>query len=59
MRRRPESIRKVAFVILILGLIINAIIFIFDVKEIKEMRNSDPPKSEQIIIPEPQIDTTQ
>lgn len=56
MRRRPESIRKLAIVIIIAALIFNMICFLWNVKE---MQISDPPKSEQIFIPEPQIDTTQ
>jgi hypothetical protein len=56
MKRRPESIRKLALIIIIVFLILNMVFFLLDVKKIQI---SDPPKAEQIIINEPQIDTTQ
>jgi hypothetical protein len=50
--RRPGSIRKLAIIIIFIALICNMIFFLMDVKK---RQLADPPKVEQIIIPEPQI----
>jgi hypothetical protein len=50
-----RSYHKLAMIIIILALMFNLILFISKVTKKSEI--VDPPKSEQIIIPEPNIDT--
>jgi uncharacterized membrane protein len=56
MRKRTELIRKLVIIIIIASLIFNMIYFL---RNVKEMQILDPPKSEQIFISEPQIDSIQ